>query len=157
MGAQERIGAQGGAKASVLVQRRVSPLKRQPWSAWVVILLSWVALFVVLVLIFRATGCNRSSEARAPADHRVWAPSLNRWASRRDLGTALLQPVQERAIPAEIRRRAFEIRVERGGIHGRELDELAAGRKASYGKGTTRTLCSKTKLKEAENASKTKR
>ena len=85
MDAQERIGAQGGAKALVLVQRRVSPLKRQPWSAWFVILLSWVALFVVLVLIFRATGCNRSSEARAPADDRVWTSSLNRWASRRDL------------------------------------------------------------------------
>jgi hypothetical protein len=64
MDAQERIGAQGGAKAPVLVQRRVSPLKLQPWPAWVVILLSWVALFVVLLLIFRATGCNRSSEAR---------------------------------------------------------------------------------------------
>jgi len=64
MDAQERIGAQGGATASLSVQRRVPTLKRQPWSAWVVILLSWVALFIVLALIFRATGCNRSSEAR---------------------------------------------------------------------------------------------
>jgi hypothetical protein len=77
MGAQERIGAQCRAKASVLVQRRLSALKQQPWSAWVVIVLSWVALFIVLALIFRATGCNRSSEARAPADDRVWTSSLN--------------------------------------------------------------------------------
>ena len=39
------------------------PLKLQPWSARAVILLSWIALFLVLVLTFRATGCNRSSKA----------------------------------------------------------------------------------------------
>jgi hypothetical protein len=78
MDAQERIGAQGGATASLSVQRPVSTLKRQPWSAWVVILLSWVALFIVLALIFRATGCNRSSEASAPADDRAWTSSLTR-------------------------------------------------------------------------------
>jgi hypothetical protein len=76
MDAQERIGAQGGATASLSVQKRVSALKRQPWSAWVVILLSWVAFFIVLALIFRATGCNRSSESRAPADGRAWTSSL---------------------------------------------------------------------------------
>jgi len=63
MDAQERIGAQGGATASLSVQKRVSALKRQPWSAWVVILLSWVAFFIVLALIFRAAGCNRGSES----------------------------------------------------------------------------------------------
>jgi hypothetical protein len=42
MDAQERIGA---------------------WSAWCVILLSWIAFFLVLALMFRATGSNRSSEA----------------------------------------------------------------------------------------------
>jgi hypothetical protein len=39
------------------------PLKLQPWSAWAVILLSWIALYLVLALMFRATGCNRSSKA----------------------------------------------------------------------------------------------
>ena len=33
------------------------------WCAWGVILLSWIAFFLVLALMFRATGCNRSSEA----------------------------------------------------------------------------------------------
>jgi hypothetical protein len=42
MGAQERIGT---------------------WCAWGIILLSWIAFFLVLALMFRATGCNRSSEA----------------------------------------------------------------------------------------------
>ena len=32
-------------------------------SAWGVILLSWISFFLVLALMFRATGCNRSSEA----------------------------------------------------------------------------------------------
>ena len=42
MEAQERIGA---------------------WCAWGVIFLSWIAFFLVLALMFRATGCNRSSKA----------------------------------------------------------------------------------------------
>lgn len=42
MGAQERIGA---------------------WCAWSVAVLSWTGLLFVLALMFRATGCNRSSEA----------------------------------------------------------------------------------------------
>jgi hypothetical protein len=33
------------------------------WSIWAVILLSWIGFFLVLALMFRATGCNRSSEA----------------------------------------------------------------------------------------------
>ena len=33
------------------------------WCAWGVILLSWIAFFLVLALMFRTTGCNRSSEA----------------------------------------------------------------------------------------------
>jgi hypothetical protein len=33
------------------------------WCAWGVVLLSWTGLFLVLALMFRATGCNRSSEA----------------------------------------------------------------------------------------------
>jgi hypothetical protein len=33
------------------------------WCSWGVFLLSWIALFFVLALMFRATGCNRSSEA----------------------------------------------------------------------------------------------
>jgi hypothetical protein len=33
------------------------------WCAWGIILLSWITFFLVLVLMFRATGCNRRSEA----------------------------------------------------------------------------------------------
>jgi len=33
------------------------------WCAWGVILLSWIAFFLVLALMFRTTGRNRSSEA----------------------------------------------------------------------------------------------
>jgi hypothetical protein len=33
------------------------------WCAWGVVLLSWIGFFLVLALIFRATGCNRGSEA----------------------------------------------------------------------------------------------
>jgi hypothetical protein len=33
------------------------------WSISGVILLSWIGFFLVLALMFRATGCNRSSEA----------------------------------------------------------------------------------------------
>ena len=33
------------------------------WCSWGVILLSWIGLFLVLALMFRATSCNRSSEA----------------------------------------------------------------------------------------------
>ena len=33
------------------------------WCAWGIILLSWITFFLVLALVFRATGCNRSSEA----------------------------------------------------------------------------------------------
>jgi hypothetical protein len=32
------------------------------WWIWGFILLSWIAFFLVLALMFRATGCNRSSE-----------------------------------------------------------------------------------------------
>ena len=33
------------------------------WCSWGVILLSWIGFFLVLALMFRATGGNRSSEA----------------------------------------------------------------------------------------------
>jgi hypothetical protein len=33
------------------------------WCAWGIIFLSWIAFFLVLALMFRATGCNRSSKA----------------------------------------------------------------------------------------------
>jgi hypothetical protein len=32
------------------------------WCAWGIILLSWIAFFLVLALMFRATGSNRRSE-----------------------------------------------------------------------------------------------
>jgi hypothetical protein len=37
----------------------------------VVAVLSWIVLFVLLVLMVRATGCNRSSEAGTPAEERA--------------------------------------------------------------------------------------
>jgi hypothetical protein len=33
------------------------------WFIWGVIFLSWIELFLLLALTFRATGCNRRSEA----------------------------------------------------------------------------------------------
>ena len=33
------------------------------WCSWGVILLSWIGLFLVLALMVRASGCNRSGEA----------------------------------------------------------------------------------------------
>ena len=33
------------------------------WCVWGVALLSWMGFFLVLALLFRATGCNRGSEA----------------------------------------------------------------------------------------------
>jgi anti-sigma regulatory factor (Ser/Thr protein kinase) len=65
------------------------------WCSWGVVLLSWIGFLLVLALMFRATGCNRSSEAGTPADDRAWTTSLNRWASRRDLTTAPLQPMHQ--------------------------------------------------------------
>ena len=41
------------------------------WCSWGVILLSWIGLFLVLALMFRATGCNRSSEAGTQSMHIV--------------------------------------------------------------------------------------
>jgi hypothetical protein len=32
------------------------------WWSWGIILLSWIGFFLVLALMFRATGCNRSIE-----------------------------------------------------------------------------------------------
>jgi hypothetical protein len=52
MGAQERIGR---------------------WSIWGVVLLSWIGFFLVLALMFRATGCNRSE-----LELRAWTSSPNR-------------------------------------------------------------------------------
>jgi hypothetical protein len=48
------------------------------WSAWGVVLLSWIGFFLVLALIFRATSCNRSSGSGTSADDRAWTTSLNR-------------------------------------------------------------------------------
>jgi len=33
------------------------------WSIWGVVLLSWIGFFLVVALMFRATGCNPSSKA----------------------------------------------------------------------------------------------
>ena len=33
------------------------------WCSWGVVFLSWIGLFFVLALMFRATGCNRSRDA----------------------------------------------------------------------------------------------
>jgi len=48
----------GSEEALMEAQERIGT-----WSAWGVILVSWIAFFLVLALMFRATGCNRRSEA----------------------------------------------------------------------------------------------
>jgi hypothetical protein len=47
------------------------------WLSWGVVLLSWIGLFLVLAVMFRASGCNRSNGARTPADDGAWTASLN--------------------------------------------------------------------------------
>jgi serine/threonine-protein kinase RsbW len=64
----------GSQQAVMDAQRR----RIGTWCSWGVVLLSWIGFFLVLALMFRATGCNRSREARTPADHRAWTTSLNR-------------------------------------------------------------------------------
>jgi hypothetical protein len=51
-------------------------------SAWGVILLSWISFFLVLALMFRATGCNRSSEARTQSRTSSLNPPLPKYVRR---------------------------------------------------------------------------
>jgi serine/threonine-protein kinase RsbW len=53
-----RSESSGSQQAFMDAQERIGT-----WCSWGVILLSWIGLFLVLALMFRATGCNRSSEA----------------------------------------------------------------------------------------------
>jgi hypothetical protein len=46
--------------------------------SWGVVLLSWIALFLVLALMLKSEGCNHSSEGRTPEDNGAWTASLNR-------------------------------------------------------------------------------
>lgn len=55
-----------------LLERRIGT-----WCSWGVVLLSWIGLFLVLALMFRANGCNRSSGARTPADDGARCSVLN--------------------------------------------------------------------------------
>jgi serine/threonine-protein kinase RsbW len=69
-----------GCQAFMDAQERIGM-----WCSWGVILLSWIGFFLVLALMFRATGCNRSSEAATPSmDVVAESVSLGR-----DPGTAL--------------------------------------------------------------------
>ena len=67
------------------------------WCAWGVILLSWIAFFLVLALMFRATGCNRSSEAGTQSMDIV-AESVG-FEARAKNGP--LQPVQQSSLSSQ--------------------------------------------------------
>jgi hypothetical protein len=67
------------------------------WCAWGVILLSWIAFFLVLALMFRATGCNRSSEAGTQSVDIV-AESVG-FEARAKNGP--LQPVQQSSLSSQ--------------------------------------------------------
>jgi len=95
--AQHRIRSQAVGAASVSGQRRVSPFKQQQWRAWVVILLSWIALFLVLALMFRATGCNRSSKAGTQSVNIV--AESGGFEARSKNGP--LQPVQQSSLSSQ--------------------------------------------------------
>ena len=70
------------------------------WCAWGIILLSWIAFFLVLALMFRATGCNRSSEAGAQSADIVAesiafeARATNDPSQRVEQGSLSSQPVR---------------------------------------------------------------
>jgi hypothetical protein len=49
------------------------------WCAWGIILLSWIAFFLVLAVMFRATGCNRSSEAGTQSTDIVAESATAAW------------------------------------------------------------------------------
>jgi hypothetical protein len=66
------------------------------WWAWGVILLSWIAFFLVLALMFRATGCNRSSEAGTQGD--IVAESVG-FEARAKNGP--VQPVQQGSLSSQ--------------------------------------------------------
>jgi serine/threonine-protein kinase RsbW len=53
-----RSDSSGSQQAFMDAQERVGT-----WCSWGVVLLSWIGFFLVLALMFRATGCNHSSEA----------------------------------------------------------------------------------------------
>ena len=42
------------------------------WCSWGVVPLSWIALFLVLALMLKANGRNRSSEGGTPEDNGAW-------------------------------------------------------------------------------------
>ena len=69
------------------------------WCAWGIILLAWMAFFLVLALMFRATGCNRSSEAGAQSADivaesiRFEARAINDSLQRVQQGSLSSQPV----------------------------------------------------------------
>jgi serine/threonine-protein kinase RsbW len=56
--ARLRSDSSGSQQAFMDAQERVGT-----WCSWGVVLLSWIGFFLVLALMFRATGCNHSSEA----------------------------------------------------------------------------------------------
>jgi hypothetical protein len=67
------------------------------WSIWAVILLSWIGFFLVLALMFRATGCNRSSKAGTQSVDIV-AESVG-FEARSKNGP--LQPVQQSSLSSQ--------------------------------------------------------
>jgi hypothetical protein len=67
------------------------------WCTWGVILLSWIGFFLVLALMVRATGCNRSSEAGTQSMDVV-AESVG-FEARSKNGP--LQPVQQSSLSSQ--------------------------------------------------------
>jgi serine/threonine-protein kinase RsbW len=52
-----RSDSSGSQQAFLDAQERIGT-----WCSWGVVFLSWIGFFLVLALMFRATGCNHSSE-----------------------------------------------------------------------------------------------
>jgi len=67
------------------------------WSIWAVILLSWIGFFLVLALLFRAAGCNRSSKAGTPSVD-IDAASVSFEARSKN---GHLQPVQQSSLSSQ--------------------------------------------------------
>jgi hypothetical protein len=67
------------------------------WCAWGIILLSWIAFFLVLALMFRATGCNRRSKAGTQSVDIV-AESVGFEARSKN---APLQPVRQSSLSSQ--------------------------------------------------------
>ena len=67
------------------------------WCTWGIILRSWIGFFLVLALMVRATGCNRSSEAGTQSMDIV-AESVGSEARSKN---GPMQPVQQSSLSSQ--------------------------------------------------------